>query len=64
VPNHANVDDAFSIVDGIDYPIVSHPHAPEIARTSEFPSTRRPRLCREALRDSDDAIGRRMGQIF
>ena len=34
VSNHANVDDVFSIVDGVDNPIVSRSNPPEIRRAS------------------------------
>jgi hypothetical protein len=32
--NHANVDDVFSIVDGVDNPIVSYSNPPKIGRSS------------------------------
>jgi hypothetical protein len=62
--NHANVDGVFSIVDGVDNPIVSYSNALEVIRASQFPGAHGPRVRREALGRGDDAFGRRMRQIF
>jgi len=49
VTNYTDVDDALSVLDGVHNPIVPYAYAPQIRRTSEFPRTYRPGLCRETL---------------